>query len=96
MLLENPSTYVAFAQTDMAQVDFLAAIARRTGCELLLDVNNVYVAATNQAYDPAQYIRDFPLHAVGEIHLGGHDVDVDDHGARLLIDSHGAVVIVPV
>ena len=96
MLLENPSTYVAFTQTDMAEVDFLAEIARRTGCGLLLDVNNVYVSATNQAYDPIDYIRSFPLHVVGEIHLGGHDEDADDHGARLLIDSHGAAVVDPV
>lgn len=96
MLLENPSTYVAFAQSEMAEVDFLAEIARRTGCGLLLDVNNVYVSATNQAYDPLDYIRAFPLHAVGEIHLGGHDVDADDHGQLLLIDSHGAAVVDPV
>ena len=96
MLLENPSTYVAFTQTDMAEVDFLAEIARRTGCGLLLDVNNVYVSATNQAYDPIDYIRSFPLHVVGEIHLGGHDEDADDNGARLLIDSHGAAVVDPV
>ncbi len=96
MLLENPSTYVAFAQSEMAEVDFLAEIARRTGCGLLLDVNNVYVSATNQAYDPLDYIRAFPLHSVGEIHLGGHDVDADDHGQLLLIDSHGAAVVDPV
>lgn len=96
MLLENPSTYVAFAETTMPEVDFLAEIARRTGCGLLLDVNNVYVSATNQAYDPLDYIRTFPLHAVGEIHLGGHDIDADDHGQRLLIDSHGAAVVDPV
>ena len=96
MLLENPSTYVAFDQSDMAEVDFLEEIARRTGCGLLLDVNNVYVSATNQAYDPLDYIRAFPLHQVGEIHLGGHDVDADDHGQPLLIDSHGAAVVDPV
>ncbi len=96
MLLENPSTYVAFCETTMAEVDFLAEIARRTGCGLLLDVNNVYVSATNQAYDPLDYIRAFPLQAVGEIHLGGHDIDADDQGQRLLIDSHGAAVVDPV
>ena len=96
MLLENPSTYLAFSETTMAEVDFLAEIARRTGCGLLLDVNNVYVSATNQAYDALDYIRSFPLHHVGEIHLGGHDEDADDQGARLLIDSHGAAVVDPV
>jgi uncharacterized protein (UPF0276 family) len=96
MLLENPSTYVAFAETAMAETDFLAEIARRTGCGLLLDVNNVYVSGTNQNYDPAAYLAAFPLALVGEIHLGGHDEDCDDAGRRLLIDSHGAEVVDPV
>ena len=96
MLLENPSTYIAFSETTMAETEFLAEIIRRTGCGLLLDVNNVYVSAVNQAYDPIDYIRAFPLPHVGEIHLGGHEEDADDHGARLLIDSHGAAVVDPV
>lgn len=96
MLLENPSTYLAFAETTMDEVDFLGAIAARTGCGLLLDVNNVFVSATNQGFDPAAYIRRFPLHLVGEVHLGGHAADADDHGAPLLIDSHGQPVADPV
>ena len=96
MLLENPSTYVAFAETAMGEVDFLTEIARRTGCGLLLDVNNVYVSGVNQNYDPVSYIDAFPLHLVGEIHLGGHHEDRDDHGQRLLIDSHGTEVTDPV
>jgi uncharacterized protein len=96
MLLENPSTYVAFTETEMGEVDFLTEIARRTGCGLLLDVNNVYVSGVNQNYDPQSYLNHFPLHHVGEIHLGGHDEDRDDHGNRLLIDSHGAEVVDPV
>ena len=96
MLLENPSTYIVFAETAMDEVAFLTEIARRTGCGLLLDVNNVYVSGTNQNYDPAGYVDTFPLHLVGEIHLGGHDEDRDDQGRRLLIDSHGANVVDPV
>lgn len=96
MLLENPSSYLAFTETTMAEVDFLAEIARRTGCGLLLDVNNVYVSANNQNFAPEAYLDAFPLHLVGEIHLGGHDEDRDDHGNRLLIDSHGAKVVDPV
>lgn len=96
MLLENPSTYIAFAETAMGEVEFLTEVARRTGCGLLLDVNNVYVSGTNQNYDPLAYLEAFPLHLVGEIHLGGHDEDHDDQGNRLLIDSHGAVVEGPV
>ncbi|MCU4654887.1 DUF692 domain-containing protein [Roseibacterium sp. SDUM158016] len=96
MLLENPSTYLAFAESDMDEVTFLSEIARRTGCGLLLDVNNVFVSATNQNWNPRTYIDAFPLEAVGEIHLGGHDEDEDEHGAPLLIDSHGREVVDPV
>ncbi|MFN4157476.1 MAG: DUF692 family multinuclear iron-containing protein [Gemmobacter sp.] len=96
MMLENPSTYLAFAETEMDEVAFLSAIATRTGCGLLLDVNNVFVSAINQGFDPTDYLRRFPLHLVGEIHLGGHATDADDHGAPLLIDSHGQEVADPV
>jgi len=96
MLLENPSTYLAFAEAEMAETEFLREIARRTGCGLLLDVNNVFVSATNQQTDARRYLADFPLDAVGEIHLGGHDAQADEHGAPLLIDSHGAPVADPV
>ncbi|WP_424969412.1 DUF692 domain-containing protein [Dinoroseobacter sp. S76] len=96
MLLENPSTYVAFAESEMSEIDFLTEITRRTGCGLLLDVNNVFVSCTNQNWDPIAYIDAFPVGAVGEIHLGGHDEDEDEHGAPLLIDSHGAEVVDPV
>lgn len=96
MLLENPSTYLAFTESDISETDFLATIARRTGCGLLLDVNNVFVSATNQQTDPYAYIDQFPLDAVGEIHLGGHHPDADDTGAPLLIDSHDRPVVDPV
>lgn len=96
MLLENPSTYLAFAESTMDEVTFLSEIAKRTGCGLLLDVNNVFVSATNQNWDPVAYIDAFPLAQVGEIHLGGHDEDEDEHGQPLLIDSHGREVVDPV
>jgi len=96
MLLENPSTYLAFAESDMPETAFLAEIARRTGCGLLLDVNNVFVSASNLAFDPISYIDAFAHEAVGEIHLGGHDEDADETGAPLLIDSHGREVADPV
>jgi uncharacterized protein (UPF0276 family) len=96
MLLENPSTYLAFSETDMSETDFLRALSRRTGCGLLLDINNVFVSATNQQTDPCAYLRDYPLEAVGEIHLGGHAQDTDADGAPLLIDSHNAAVVDPV
>ncbi|SHG95924.1 DUF692 domain-containing protein [Marivita hallyeonensis] len=96
MLLENPSSYLAFDESTYTETDFLAEIVRRTGCGLLLDVNNVFVSATNLGYAPQGYIDAYPLDAVGEIHLGGHDEDEDDHGAPLLIDSHGREVVDPV
>lgn len=96
MLLENPSTYLEFAESDMDEIDFLTEVAGRTGCGLLLDVNNVFVSCTNSQTDPNAYIDRFPLHLVGEIHLGGHDEDHDDQGAALLIDSHAHAVTDPV
>ena len=74
----------------------MAQLLERTGCGLLLDVNNVFISATNQQTDPLSYLNAFPLAHVGEIHMGGHDHDLDDHGAPLLIDSHGREVAEPV
>lgn len=88
ILLENPSTYVVVPQSTMSETDFLRALARRSGCGLLLDVNNVFVSATNHGTSPQAYIADFPLEQVGEIHLAGHAEQRDDEGDLLLIDSH--------
>ena len=96
MLLENPATYLLFQESTIEETDFLAEVARRTGCGLLLDVNNVFVAATNHNLDPYDYIARFPLEAVREIHLSGHSETVDDLGAPLLIDSHDTPVKDPV
>ncbi|MBN2760830.1 MAG: DUF692 domain-containing protein, partial [Rhodobacteraceae bacterium] len=95
MLLENPATYVTFAASTWSENDFLTEIVRRTGCGLLLDVNNVFVSATNHRFDARAYLAAFPLHAVGEIHLAGHDTE-DLPSGLLLIDSHGAPVADPV
>ncbi len=89
MLLENPATYVAFGASSMSEVDFLRAVAQRTGCGLLLDVNNVYVSAVNHGFDPTAYIDAFPIEHVGELHLAGFAEDRDSAGATLLIDDHG-------
>jgi uncharacterized protein len=88
MLLENPSTYLAFAESTYAETDFIAEIVRRTGCGLLLDVNNVYVASVNQQWDPVRYVDAYPLTHVQEIHLAGHKPEADDAGRPLLIDTH--------
>jgi uncharacterized protein len=92
MLIENPSTYVRFADSEMSEIEFLAGLAERTGCGLLLDINNVYVSAINHDYDCAAYIEAFPMEHVGEIHLAGHAEMQDDMGEALLIDSHDRLV----
>jgi len=96
MLLENPATYVQFEESTLPETAFLTEVAARTGCGLLLDVNNVFVAATNHNFDPRAYLADFPLRHVREIHLSGHSEHVDDAGAPLLIDSHDTPVKDPV
>lgn len=93
MLLENPSTYVAFDHQDFSEIEFLTQVADRTGCGLLLDVNNVFVSCTNHERNAEDYIQDFPMQHVGEIHLGGHAPDEDDLGNPLLIDAHDREVI---
>ncbi|AXI47432.1 hypothetical protein C1J03_16300 [Sulfitobacter sp. SK012] len=96
MLLENPSSYLAFAESTLSETDFLAELTQKTSCGLLLDVNNVFISSTNLGLSPQAYIDAFPLDAVGEIHVGGHDEDADDNGALLLIDSHNMPVVDPV
>jgi uncharacterized protein len=88
MLLENPSTYLAFAESTYSEIDFIAEVVRRTDCGLLLDVNNVYVASTNQQWAPTAYVDAYPLAAVQEIHLAGYTREADDKGRPLLIDTH--------
>jgi len=88
ILLENPSTYIAFSESTMSETDFLRALVRRSGCGLLLDVNNVFISATNQGFSAVDYLAVFPLSRVGEIHLAGHAEQTDDEGDPLLIDSH--------
>ena len=92
ILLENPSTYLVFRDSTVSETDFIRAIAKRTGCGLLLDVNNVFVSATNHGFSAMDYLSDFPLSHVGEIHLAGHAEQSDDEGEPLLIDSHDAPV----
>jgi hypothetical protein len=92
LLLENPSTYLAFRESTMSETDFIRRVATRTGCGLLLDINNVFVSATNHGYSARDYLADFPLAEVGEIHLAGHAEQADDEGLPLLIDSHDGPV----
>lgn len=92
ILLENPSTYLLFADSSMSETEFIREISRRTGCGLLLDINNVFVSATNHGFAALDYLSDFPLSNVGEIHLAGHAGQEDDEGDLLLIDSHDGPV----
>ena len=92
LLLENPSTYVTFRESAMSETDFIRGIVERTGCGLLLDINNVFVSATNHGFSALDYLADFPLGHVGEIHLAGHAEQTDDDGNLLLIDSHDGPV----
>ena len=89
--LENPSHYLAFDEHEFDELDFLVEIARKSGCTLLLDVNNVYVSANNLAYRPEDVIDAVPADLITEIHLAGHTAD-PSLGRRLLIDSHDSPV----
>ncbi|PTY37750.1 hypothetical protein BGP77_14815 [Saccharospirillum sp. MSK14-1] len=88
MLLENPSTYVESQESTWRETDFMQAAIERTGCGLLLDVNNIYVSSVNHHQDPVSYLQALPYSAAGEIHLAGFAVDQDVDGSPLLIDSH--------
>ena len=91
LVLENPSTYLAFGEAEMSEATFLAELCARTGCYLLLDVNNIYVSATNHGFDPDDWLEHLPLDRVRQIHLAGHSV-----GRDMLVDTHDAPVPDPV
>jgi uncharacterized protein len=96
ILLENPSSYLSLAESKIPEAAFLAEVSQRSGCGLLLDINNVFVSCTNLGGRPGDYLDAFPLDRVGEIHLGGHHQEADETGAPLLIDAHGSAVADPV
>jgi uncharacterized protein (UPF0276 family) len=91
ILLENPSTYLAFACSAIPEAEFLAELARRTGCGILLDVNNLHVSARNHGLDPHAYLAAVPAAAVAEIHLAGFSINRFD-GGEILIDTHSRPV----
>ncbi|RRN62378.1 DUF692 domain-containing protein [Caulobacter sp. 602-1] len=94
VLIENPSLYLPLTGHDLDEVDFLKALVAQTGCGLLVDVNNVFVSASNLGYRAETYLDALPAEAIGEIHLAGHAPD--EGGSDLLIDTHGAPVAEPV
>ena len=91
LLVENPSAYLQFRDQDIPEPEFLSELARRTGCGLLLDVNNLFVSACNQGFDPISWLDAFHLEAVEEIHLAGHAVD-QANGHSIRVDDHGSPV----
>jgi uncharacterized protein (UPF0276 family) len=95
LLIENPTHYLDLHGHEMSEPELLAEMTRRTGCGLLLDINNVYISANNLGTSALDYLNALPGEAIGEIHLAGHDPD-PEHGDRLLIDSHAAPVSQPV
>jgi hypothetical protein len=91
ILLENVSSYVAYRSSVLSEWEFIAALAREADCDLLLDVNNIYVSAFNHGFDPLEFLDGVPAARVRQIHLAGHDNCGD-----LIIDTHDAPVIDPV
>ena len=93
--MENPSSYLRYRHSTIEEPEFLAELARRTGCGLLCDINNIHVSGRNLGFDPLAYLAGLPAAAIGEFHLAGHSVnDVD--GQEILIDDHGSAVAEPV
>jgi len=95
LLIENPSSYLQYAESAIPEWEFLAEVARRSGCGLLLDVNNVYVSSVNHGFDAQNYLATLPPGVVREIHLAGYTVNHQD-GSEILIDTHSAPVSEPV
>jgi uncharacterized protein (UPF0276 family) len=91
ILIENPSIYLALSNNTLTETDFLRRLVAATDCGLLLDINNVYVSANNQHYDPSDYIDQYPIEHIGEIHLAGHATNTIGDEV-LLIDDHGSEV----
>jgi uncharacterized protein (UPF0276 family) len=93
LFVENPSTYLQFRHSTIPEWEFIAAVAERTGCGILCDVNNIYVSAFNHGWDATTYLTALPPAAIGEIHLAGHSVRPMPDGRTLRIDDHGSSVI---
>ena len=92
ILVENPSTYMQFRHSTIPEWEFMAAVAARTGCGILCDINNIFVSAKNHGWDASAYVAALPIEAIGEIHLAGHSVRQLADGASLRIDDHGSCV----
>jgi len=95
VLVENPSSYLRYAHSTIPEWEFLVEVARRSGCALLLDVNNVHVSAVNHQFSAERYLEAVPRDLVAELHLAGH-TERWSNGRRILIDDHGCRVAEPV
>jgi uncharacterized protein (UPF0276 family) len=93
ILVENPSTYLRFRHSTIPEWEFMAAVAARTGCGILCDINNIYVSAQNHGWNASAYLAGLPPAAIGEIHLAGHAVRQLADGRTLRIDDHASSVI---
>jgi len=96
MLIENPATYLQFRHSSIPEWEFIGAVAGRTGCGILCDVNNIYVSACNHGWTTSAYLAALPPDSIGEIHLAGHTLRQLDGGRTLRIDDHGSRVASPV
>jgi uncharacterized protein (UPF0276 family) len=92
ILIENPSTYLQFRHSTIPEWEFMTAVAQRTGCGILCDVNNIFVSASNHGWNAERYLNALPAAAVGEIHLAGHALRTLDNGRSVRIDDHGSSV----
>jgi uncharacterized protein (UPF0276 family) len=92
VLIENPSSYMEYKTSTYTEVDFLKTLCKRTGTKLLLDINNIFVSASNHGWDASSYIKAIPSNIVGEIHLAGHGMTTFDDGSQLRVDTHGSHV----
>lgn len=91
ILVENPSSYLTYESSEISESDFMVSLAKKSGCKILLDVNNIYVSSKNHNFDAYEYVKKIPEHLVGEIHLAGHAIN-EIEGEKILIDHHGDYV----
>lgn len=93
-LVENPSSYVGYVDSTMTEPEFLAALVARTGCGLLCDVSNIHLSAHNMGFDAHAYLDAMPAQAIGELHLGGFEIETDDAtpGSTVIVDTHGTPI----
>ncbi|MBV1880807.1 MAG: DUF692 domain-containing protein [Pseudomonadales bacterium] len=96
LVIENPSSYLSFAHSEMSEAEFLTQLVKMSGCDLLLDINNLYISATNLGFDALDYLQALDANKIKQIHLAGYDVQAGGEGTQFLFDTHGFPVREPV